>query len=495
MIKNVIQSAKNLGEIPRRHLLQLRRFRHRKVPWTSDDARVKEIFLNDALPEQERYRELFLYFVRGFLYYRAPDKAHVYYPGASSRHDASIDAMEGFCRMLPMIAAWIKSGREHVIQNIDGEPVDLIEVARDGILSGTDPKSKGFWGHIQDFEQRMVEAVNVALSIWLLRDFVWYSLSSAEKKRIADWLLEINGKEVWDNNWHLFPVMINVVLRSLDFPYDQKSVNKHYDRLKSFYQDNGWFRDGLSGEYDYYNAWGIHYALFWLNEINPEFDPEFIRCSQTDFIRTYKYLISTEGIPITGRSICYRMAVPAPLVTGAINGLDRISPGLARRALDCVWSYFIGKDALSKGTATQGYWQEDIRLLDNYSGPGSSLWSLRSLIPAFYTPPDSDFWAAPLEKLPIERESYEVPIPEIGWIIKGNKETQEVVIIKENNAGNAFRSLQKQTFRRKLKQVILCKASRHPNGYVKYKLHEYSSLWPFWVEEEVNISGELKDHY
>ena len=106
--------------------------------------------------------------------------------------------------------------------------------------------------------------------------------------------------------------------------------------------------------FDYYNAWAFHYSLFWLNQINPGFDTVFLEDSLYQFVKYYKFFFSTDGIPIMGRSIPYRLAAPAPLIAAAYKGMGIISPGLARRVLDCVWRYFVRKEAVSRGSVTQG---------------------------------------------------------------------------------------------------------------------------------------------
>ncbi|MBN1312546.1 MAG: DUF2264 domain-containing protein [Anaerolineae bacterium] len=456
------------------------------------DGKLRETFPDTSLNEHERYSELFSYLVAGCLFYRAPDGAHVYYPGASSTHGAGIDAMEGFCRILPMISAWICSGRSSVIQDFDGREVDLVAMAKEGLLAGTDPQSKGFWGYIRDRDQRIVEAADVALSVWLLREHLWPQLSGAEKDMLAKWLLSINGKAIPDCNWHLFPVMVNEVLSSLDYPGDSVLSLEHYSRLKSFYQGNGWFSDGPDGPYDYYNAWGIHYSLFWINLISPELDPGFIDSSLNDFVCSYKYFFSTAGIPMTGRSICYRMAAPAPLIAAATKGMDSIRSGMARRALDCVWRYFVKNGAVQRGMITQGYWHEDVSLLDSYSGPGSSLWSTRSLTLAFYNPPHSDFWTAPPETLPVEQSDYSVTIPEIQWEIKGTTLTREVQIVKTNKTGVLRKKTNRSSLLPRLSTSILRLFNRTPDEYACYELRIYSSLHPFWLDEQRATSNELK---
>lgn len=468
--------------VPDRLVADSKRLALRKPPWTSWDERLKQTFLNDSMSEQDRYSYLFSYFVSGFLYYRARDLAHAYYPGARSNHGANIDAMEGFSRILPMISAWISAKRPPAIRTLDGDRISLAEVSRAGLLAGTNPKSKGFWGHVHHGDQRIVEAADLALSIWLLRDQVWPQLSLSERKAVAVWLSEVNEKMLPDNNWHLFPVLVNAILHSLGYPSAQGLARAHYNRLKSFYRGNGWFSDGPGRVFDYYNAWGIHYALFWLSVVDPQWDSDFIDKSLSDFLQNYKFLFSTHGFPITGRSICYRMGAPAPLVAGAARGLEGVTPGMARRALDCVWRYFIAKGAVRQGRPTQGYWEDDLRLLDNYSGPASSLWSLRSLIVAFYCPPESEFWTAPLEKLPVEEGDYDIFIPEIGWRVRGDHCSRDVQISKVDNANNAPREMQRYGFLGRLAEYATCRPFRPGNNYLRYDLWRYSSLRPFWTQ-------------
>jgi hypothetical protein len=286
--------------------------------------------------------------------------------------------------------------------------------------------------------------------------------------------------ETRDSNWHLFPVLINRVLASLGYPTDDSLPPRHYARFKSFYVGGGWFSDGPGGRFDYYNAWGKHYALFWINQVDPCFDPAFLDASLGEFVRVYKYFFSPVGVPIMGRSICYRMATPAPLVAATMRNVGGISPGLARRALNCVWAYFIARGALRRGGITQGYWGEDWRLLDNYSGPGSSLWSTRSLTVAFYHPPQTKFWTAPEDPLPIEKYDYSLPIPAIGWEIRGRKVSAEVRIVKRGYAAPHFRpghlALRLHDFTIRLLGLPI----RRPSNFGPYERDTYSNLRPFW---------------
>ena len=101
-----------------------------------------------------------------------------------------------FAESLPMISAWIYSGRPSVIQNFDGQQIDLLKVAKEGLLAGTNPKSKGFWGYICDYDQRIVEAADIALSVWLLRGPLVAPTFFARKRN--DFEMASIGK--WENN-------------------------------------------------------------------------------------------------------------------------------------------------------------------------------------------------------------------------------------------------------------------------------------------------------
>jgi hypothetical protein len=452
-----------------------------KAFWSRADARLLEGFQADtSLPLLKRYELLFSYFVTGFMARSSADGGHAAYPGARSHHGAQLDKMEGFTRILPLLCIWLSSGRSGEIELFDGRFVSLEKVVRKGLVSGTDPESRGYWGHIGDGDQRICEASDVALSIWFLRHSLWKSLTDLERERITTWLSEVNGRTVPDNNWHLMPVQINKVLESLDCDFDQTSLQGHYDRLKSFYKGDGWFSDGPGDIYDYYNAWGIHYTLFWLDLIDREFDAEFINSTLKEFVGNYKYFFSPEGIPIMGRSIGIRMAAPAPLLGASINMPETVSPGLAQRALDCVWCYFIAKGAVGEGRVTQGYWGEDLRFVENYCGPATPLWALRSLIVAFYWPIDAPFWHVSPEPLPVEQEDYEIMIPSLRWKVAGRKESLDVEIVKLDKLDAKPERVKEYGILRRVAEMLRGRPYRPNNRSVLYNLARYGSRKPFF---------------
>lgn len=442
------------------------------------ESLLSEFLLDEPLTSKS-YEKLFLYFIEGFETFRTPDCAGANYPGLRSNHGKLIDRMEGFSRIVPLIAAWVRSGRPNEVRLVDGRVVDLVETFRRGLVAGTDPAAPAYWGKIRHFDQRIVECCDVALSLWLLRGHAWGRLSLTEQQRVIDWLQQAVDKKIHDNNWHLFVSFVELVLEKLGVVRERRLGRQHYERFKEFYRGEGWFSDGPDDVFDFYNAWGIHYLLFWFQEVDATWDADFISSAQRQFLSTYKYLLGPRGVPIFGRSICYRMALPAPLIFGQSTHPDQVTAGEARRALDVVWRHFIRHGAVSGGSVTQGYYAADARILDNYSGPASCLWALRSLVAAFYFPQDSMFWRASSEKLPIEKGDYSIAIEATGWKVDGSTEGSVIEVERINGVRTEDRPLRGHGALTKWIESIIGRPLRPRNRRAKYERRIYRSDRPF----------------
>ncbi|HHL3986439.1 TPA: DUF2264 domain-containing protein, partial [Klebsiella pneumoniae] len=148
-----------------------------KIESTQNESDIKttKIILNEDITFKDRYDSVFYYFLSSFMKYSTQDYALVNYPGMLSTAGNRINKIEGVARTLPLLSAWIYSGRPPVI-NIDGNNINLIELVRTSILSGTNPKSKNYWGDVTDRDQRILEASDIAKSLWLTKHFIWDNL-------------------------------------------------------------------------------------------------------------------------------------------------------------------------------------------------------------------------------------------------------------------------------------------------------------------------------
>lgn len=453
------------------------------------DAAFPARFTDTKKETSARYRMLFDYFLAGFLEFRTVTGERVYYPGMKGNRGHRIEGLEGFARTTPLLAAWIASGREARLRDprATGRLVNLPQMIRDGLLAGTDPSSATYWGDITDKDQRIVEAADIALTLWLTRDLIWAKLTDPERRRIANWLGQVSDRAVHPNNWLLFKVLVIEILNALGVEADLGISARTYHEFKQHYREAGWFHDPPNG-IDYYNAWGITYALFWIDQINPSLDHVFIRDALRLSANLTLHLIAPNGIPIMGRSICYRMAVPAPVLIQAFLDPTDVDPGLARRALDAVWLHFVRNHGLAQGTVTQGYHGPDERFLDRYSGPGSCQWSLRSLVMAFHEGNGSLFWTRPPQPLPVEVRDYKLEFPILGWIVEGDQESGEISIRIPLNEEHHYQTEEHSSWRQVL-QFLRHRPYRPKNSAVKYEQFRYSSQKPLTMNGKVDATS------
>lgn len=454
--------------------------RYRSAPGriSSCDVDIVRQFLDASVVAQSRYEVLFRYILEGFVVAATPGFERAHYRGMGSWHGHAISGVEGFARTAPLFAAWLGGGRSPIVEGLmRRRPVDLREILTSAIECGADPRHKAYWGRVGNRSQLIVEAADIALMLWLGRETIWPLLDATSRSNLVTWLRQAASAEPYPNNWLLFGVTIDAALAALDGRSLRASAR--YERFKRCYLGHGWFSDAEDRHVvDYYNVWGITYPLFWLHRMQPAFDAEFLRGVVLQSADLTAHLISPKGIPIMGRSICYRAAVPAPLVLATLIDDSPEQLGRARRALDCVWRYLVENGALRDGTLTQGYFADDARVFDNYSGPGSSHWGLRSLVPAVLHASASAFWTVPEHPLPVEQGDYRLDLDELGWRVEGDASSGDIRIIIAANAGQEP-ALKPYTVMDRLREAAFQRAMRPDNSRAAYGAEIYSALDPF----------------
>lgn len=441
------------------------------------DSELARLFATGASAEQ-RYEALVRYFLEGFLAVATPDYERAQYRGMGSSHGYRVAGIEGFARTAPLFAAWIAGGRDPLFSGLrGGRSVDLRELLASAFIAGADPQHHGYWGTPTDFVQILVEASDIAIALWLVRESVWPLLPERARSNLLSWLRRSAVADRPVNNWLLFGATADAVATALEG--SAVTSLPAYQRFKPHYLGHGWFSDSATGRVvDYYNVWGITYQLGFLCLIQPDCDREFMRDAVLASADLTAHLISPRGIPIMGRSVCYRTAAAAPLTVATLLEPSALRFGLARRANDCVWRYFLANGAARDGTLTQGYFGDDPRVFDSYSGPGSSHWGLRSVIPALLHPPGSPYWTAPEQPLPVELGDHLLELPELGWVVEGNQSSGEIRIVVPLNQGNRP-ALQPYTWKHRLGQLRRRRAYRPNNHAAAYEAEAYSALTPY----------------
>jgi hypothetical protein len=391
------------------------------------------------------------------------------YPGWPSMYGARNDAIEGSARLAPLWAACVGAGfgsaaRQHA----------MADQLRALFLHATDPVHPGFWGAITDRSTLICEAHDLALALWLSRAQVFEGFAMAEQDRVLNWLSSALGRRTADNNWHLFVALIDAVVCALR-PGRPFSSQDRLGRIWEFARQDGCFVDGPGGHVDLYNAWGFHYSLAFLAQLAPGHAGVRGSDALAAFCAWYQWLFTAEGLPLFGRSLCYRNAAPAPLVQCAAAVPGVVSADTAAAALLSNWRYFAQRGGLRAGRPTQGVFGEDLRWLDIYSGPASSLWGTRSLVAwvqAFGRIGPAEVSDLHRLRLPADSGHFDRFVPGLGARVIAAQGVAEVHFEASDHAIDPVRH---PSWRDRLKQLRYATASRPDNNRLKAGVRRFTS--------------------
>lgn len=441
-----------------------------KRPFVEQDAAIRQQLADSRDDAVAMSSRLVDYFWQAQRHYLHRDGTLADYPGWPSIYGATNDAVEGVTRLMPLWAAYASSPLA------DAVSADAMWSAlRKTLLHGTDPAHPGYWGDIDDRSTLICEAADVALAVWLGRDHLWPAFTDQERRRVLHWLRQAVGKRTADNNWHLFVVLIDAVLAALD-PEHRFSSEDRLQRVRQFARADGCFTDGPTGQVDLYNAWGFHYLLFWLGEIDATRVDAPLAPMLAEFCAWYRWLFTERGLPLFGRSLCYRFAACAPLLACALKAPETVPPGVALSAYLSNWQVFVREGALRAGRPTQGVFGEDIRWLDPYSGPASSLWGTRSIVLFYYASRRIDWGQIQPEMLPAERGTRSIRVEGLGATIEAQPDPGRTFVEFDPPPGPSLSAVDTlSTGRNLLREVFTGVASRPANNLLKMGQTRFSS--------------------
>lgn len=133
------------------------------------DSELKQQLSQTHL-QLEDYYNVLNYFIEGIDAYKLAEKSGVLYPGVAGTRGVGVEAFEGFARTAPTLALFLSKGHGESVTLNNGKKFNINSHLVDGISSGVDPNSEGYWGKIQDLDQRAVEAGDIALTTMLLTE-------------------------------------------------------------------------------------------------------------------------------------------------------------------------------------------------------------------------------------------------------------------------------------------------------------------------------------
>ncbi|MFF2446407.1 DUF2264 domain-containing protein [Neobacillus sp. NPDC058068] len=360
-----------------------------------------------------------------------------------------IAGMEGFSRVLWGLVPLITGDAES----------ELLEICLQGIKNGTDPSHEEYWGEITDYDQRAVEMAAFGYALALTPEKVWKPLNDIEKENLFIWLNQINHVKVYDCNWLLFLVMVNLGFKRVGLPYDREKLEENLGRVDQFYLEDGWYSDGMDEHCDYYVPFAIHfYCLIYAKLLGKE-DPvradKFKRRAEA-FARDFIYWFAEDGSSLPyGRSLTYRFAQSAfwsALVYADVQPFPLgVLKGLILRNLR--W-WFQQPIFDPSGLLTIGYRYQNLVMAENYNSPGSPYWALKVFL-FLALDENHPFWQA--EELPFPEMKTKVVQQSPRFIVCRRQENDHVVVF---NAGYQH-------------------TNEHPHVAAKYEKFAYSNLFGF----------------
>nr|WP_255216151.1 DUF2264 domain-containing protein [Pseudenhygromyxa sp. WMMC2535] len=362
------------------------------------------------------YQAIFARLLVGFVEHRSPEGARTRYPGGEHMPAA----MEGAIRMLPALGAWLACdcNPERVI--VEGRELDVLAIAREIIVSGTDPRSRDYWRPISHgWDQRQVEAAAVAEFLVRTKAKIWARLDAQEQAQVMAWLRP--AEEPLAANWLALQITRNTARAALDLPYPEDALREQLDRIEADYVGDGFYRDGYAHRFDWYNGLVTHAELsFWRATLGAR-EPERaarLAARTRAYLGQLPYLMDKEGrVAPIGRSLGYRSAVLAGLEASVLAGDTFMAPGLARRMCSGSLRYFEEAELFdADATLTIGYQGDQPRVAEAYLRPGSQYYLTRAL-QVLALPPEHPFWAEIEQPLPADLGDFMRALPGPGWML------------------------------------------------------------------------------
>lgn len=364
--------------------------------------------------------------VPGFAQYRLP--------GRASGSGPSSDGLEGYARTF-MLAAFRIAGAGSAV------PPDLLERYADGLTNGTDPRNRYAWPALADCSQQLVEAASIALALHETRPWLFDQLDPRVQERVVAWLAGAVGKQTWQSNWVLFPVMIQQFLASVGGPHEPAEISGGLDRIEQWYAGDGWYTDGAGQCFDYYAGWAMHlYPLMWARMSGDQDRAGRYRERLSLFLAQYQHLFARDGAPVhQGRSLCYRFASVAPLWLGELMQASPLPAGRTRRIASGVLRHFAEHGVPDeRGLLGLGWYERFLPCTQPYSGPASPYWAGKAFL-GLLLPGDHPVWTVRESAAPVDDGDQVIAMPAPGWLLHATKHDGVVRLV--NHASDRARHL------------------------------------------------------
>ena len=240
------------------------------------------------------------------------------------------------------------------------------------------------YAEFKDYDQKMVELVPVAVLLLIFRKETWDAFPDKQRRILISYFENADKIRLYANNWVFFRLMVCRILQELTGKDYGRIIAKDWRFVDRCYQGEGWYRDGLKGPEDYYNAWGFHfYSLLYYYLFDDTERKGIIRERAKLFAREYQLFFDNRGRNIAfGRSLTYRYAALSFWSMMLVNNLlDEEEAKCAAAIISGSFEWWNKQQVYDKdGFQSLGYAYPNSLILECYSSSGSVYWSLKAFL-------------------------------------------------------------------------------------------------------------------
>ncbi|MFP2423675.1 DUF2264 domain-containing protein [Pseudescherichia vulneris] len=312
----------------------------------------------------------------------------------TTHYGQRIANMEAFSRLLWGVTPLLAGGQE---------PEQLSRYIQ-AIKNGTNPSHPEYWGEVGPSDQRVVEMAAYGLLLALAHQPLLAHFNEQEKQHLWHWLKQSETAPIPDNNWHFFPILVQVGIHHAGLPVNHQAIERHFAAMERYWLGDGWYSDGPERPRDYYISMGFHFYGLIYSQLMKDIDPQ--RCATlreraTVFAADFIHFFDEDGAAIPfGRSLTYRFAQVAFWSAAAFAGLNVYSPGVIKGLVLRHLRWWMRQQPFDRdGVLSVGYSYPNLVMAEDYNAPGSPYWGLKTVL-VLALGENSDFWQAEEEPLP-----------------------------------------------------------------------------------------------
>lgn len=315
--------------------------------------------------------------------------------GATGAHYPDTAAwMEGFSRPLWGLGSYFANSSDE----------EWEQIYLQGIISGTDPANREYWGDCVPYDQKLVEMAAIAYTLLWTNGKLTGKMTERQKSNLFSWLSQINSNPCYSCNWKFFHILVNVALKKAGAEYDQKGMEESLSFIDECYAGKGWYLDGPGGQADYYIPFAMHfyglvYAVF-MKDSDPERCQRYIDRAMK-FGKDFAYWFSENGSAVPyGRSLTYRFAQASFYSACVMAKIEPLPLGVMKGIIIRHLEYWLSKPIFDHdGVLTIGYEYPNLTIAESYNAPGSPYWGLK-IFTCLTLHENDDFWKAEMLPLP-----------------------------------------------------------------------------------------------